>query len=635
MLEHVTVSKKPALPTILLFIAGILLQPVLIDHPWLCSAIAFGLALILARFVSRTAVANFALACGIVVAGASDASLSRFDFPSDHIGLFTSADPHLAQIEVQVDDIPRVTSDPRRKHLPPRTSFPGTVRRIQTWNGWIDACGSIQVSVSEPVPGLQSGQIVRLTGLLQHPSPAMNPGQFDWAAYYRSQRMLAQLHVGHACDVQILKSSNRASLPGLRQLVSQALQSGVPPEREVDGALLGALVLGQRGPLLQHVGDDFRHTGASHLLASSGARVAIFSGFIFLICRILLLSPRTTAVIVTVAIALLGLLMFPAPQALRPVLLGVALCIALLGRRSVDPVQLLALAALGILVVQPLDLFNAGFQLSFVIVAGMLLLTRPFLDFLRSLESPDRRATRDLVLQTTRGRICAWLVNGARNTFAAALVAWVVSLPLVAYHFEQFNLWAIPVGILLSPLVFAALVGGFAKIALTVLFPPGAGIWAFAALGPPSCLRHAVGWMARLPLADLPVSSPSLWTIFLFYGLICWPLIARSALASRIVERLAKDLPRLGGRLHFLARPANWLRRSAPLAACVLIAWSPLRNAMAGPPASGKVRVTLLSVGAGQCAVVEPPDGRTVLIDAGSSTLSDPMRHLAGAVSPP
>jgi len=108
--------------------------------------------------------------------------------------------------------------------------------------------------------------------------------------------------------------------------------------------------------------------------------------------------------------------------------------------------------------------------------------------------------------------------------------------------------------------------------------------------------------LAAVPGADLPVGSPPMWVSVLFYALLCVPLIAWGT------------------------RRARWCARCAPLgglAALILVpVWT--NHVVAGPGWSG-VRITLLSLGAGQCAVVET-SGKTVLLDAGSSTLSEPYR---------
>ena len=71
--------------------------------------------------------------------------------------------------------------------------------------------------------------------------------------------------------------------------------------------------------------------------------------------------------------------MLPVAEALRPVLPCAAVGFAAWRGRSVDGFHLLALTALLLLVFSPLDLYSAGFQLGFVIVAGMMLMLPPAL----------------------------------------------------------------------------------------------------------------------------------------------------------------------------------------------------------------------------------------------------------------
>lgn len=615
---------RPVVHAVLFLALGIALHRTVPRAPavWLLASIALaGSAGLLLKHAGGSLLA---LSLALTTVGITAAQIDWFYYPRQHVGMFAGTDPRLAQVEVEVDDAPHLTFDAHRKHIPPRMSFPATIRRIKSWDGWIDACGSIQVSVSESVNGLAAGQKLTLTGLLQRPLAAMNPGQFDWANYYRTQRVLAELRVGHGYDVRIIGQGRSWPLPGIRRSAAALLSRGIAPDREVDGALLTALVLGQRGPALRDVQENFRHTGTSHLLASSGLRVGIFAACLYVLCQILCLRPRMSLGLVTLSVIALGLLMWPTPQAIRPVLLSAALGFALLGRRGVDSLQILALAAISILIFHPLDLYGAGFQLSFITVAGMILFTPLLTKFLDSFESPHRRAARGLpqrgIWDRYRDRMSVWF----RGVLAAAVVAWAVSLPLVAWHFEQLNPWAVPIGILLSPLVMASLIGGFFKVILTASIPSGAGVWAFVALAPVDCLRHAIGWMAKLPLADVPISAPPMSVIITYYALLCWPAFLQNSAVAALISRISLKFANTPSAQQTAARVGLWSGRLAPLAGCILVFWLPFRGALSRP-GDAAVRLTLLSVGAGQCAVVEIPSGRAILLDDGSSTLSDTL----------
>jgi competence protein ComEC len=204
-------------------------------------------------------------------------------------------------------------------------------------------------------------------------------------------------------------------------------------------------------------------------------------------------------------------------------------------------------------------------------------------------------------------RAGAWAEHSMNTAFAAAVVAWLVSMPLIAFHFEQLNPWAVVAGIALAPIVMAALIGGLLKVLLSLLWPGLAGTWAAMAGVPVGWMRRVVDWLAALPAGDVPVPPPPVWLIIAFYVLLLpmlWPC-HRAGL--------------------------RWCLRSGRVAVLLLIVALPFQVGFTsrgvGP---GTTRVTLLSVGAGQCAVVEPPSGRTVLIDAGSTGMTDLVARCLG-----
>jgi competence protein ComEC len=264
----------------------------------------------------------------------------------------------------------------------------------------------------------------------------------------------------------------------------------------------------------------------------------------------------------------------------------------------VDALQLLALSVLAMLVYHPLDLYNPGFQLSFGTVLGLILFTKPMLRGMR--RDPDVLAMPVERKPGVWNFVVTCCDQAIVRAFAAGVVAWGVSFPLIAYHFEQLNPWAVIAGIVLAPIVMAALIAGLLKIMLTLLWPGMAGAWAAMAAAPVAAMRHTVDWLTALPGGDVPVPPPPVWMILLFYVLLLpalWPC-HRAGL--------------------------RWCLRGGRAVILLLMVLLPFQvgftRQVAGP---GETRVTLLSVGAGQCVVVEPPSGRTVLIDAGSTGLTD------------
>src|SRR5262249_20062069 len=145
------------------------------------------------------------------------------------------------------------------------------------------------------------------------------------------------------------------------------------------------------------------------------------------------------------------------PQGIRPVIAGLLLGCGIYLRRRVDPMHTLCFAAMLILFFRPLDVFAAGFQFSFVLVLGILVFTTPVAGALGGWADPDIEVLERFGKLTPLQSFRRGFIHRARQVIAATVVAWVVSVPLVAYHFEQFTPWAVPITLILSPLVFAAL----------------------------------------------------------------------------------------------------------------------------------------------------------------------------------
>jgi competence protein ComEC len=300
----------------------------------------------------------------------------------------------------------------------------------------VDSGGDILLQIIQPHPRLQARQRLEALGMLQRPAPAMNPGQFDWAHYYRDQRILASFQVPQSTNIHILDPGRRTPLDWLRDQARRLLAAGFPAERALDHALLRALLLGDPDPQLHDVQEKFQETGTSHHLAISGMHVAVLGGFVFLFCRLLCLSPRVTGVVVTSFVLLYGAVALPSAPVVRSVLLCAAVGLGLVSRRSLDALQLLAACVLAMLIYRPLDLYNAGFQLSFGTVLGLILFTKPVLAGMRTLrDDPDVIVARSFQTPTRWSIATGWVDGAFMQSLAAGLVAWLVSMPLIAWHF--------------------------------------------------------------------------------------------------------------------------------------------------------------------------------------------------------
>jgi competence protein ComEC len=594
----VGLTRWPAVSVAILLLIGILLHDLAPVRPFHILTASAMLAVFASSTIRWRFICAAALGVLVILLGIGIAQREHFEFSPNDVGLFATDEPHLTELEIRIVDEPQMVTGPpgSQRPLPPKQITMADVLRIKTWDGWIDATGRMPLQINQPVASLQAGQTVRVLGMLQRPRAAMNPGEFDWAAYYRQQRILATFTTTRAGDVHILKSADFNWIGWMRSKTHHLLAAGFTSAHAKDYALLDALTLGNRDPELRDIQDEFKQTGMGYQLSVSGLHIALLAGAVFWLCRCVRLRPRYTLLITTAFVLLYASVSLPSHSGTRAAILCIVIAVATLIGRSTDRLQLLALAVIAMLLWHPMDLYSAGFHLSFAVAVVFLFLLPRFKQWLKSREDADELAKPHRREPGVPHQILAWV----GRCFTYGLFAWLATLPLVAYHFGSASGWAILSGLLMFPVVVVALFAGVLKVLLTLLWPALGGAWATAAGWPVELLQWGVHQLARLPGSSIALPSPPVWLVILCYMLLFAPMLPYSRMFS--------------GR-------RRWILRLAPLAGVAAIFSVALLPIAAVP--TGELRITLLSLGAGQCAVVEPPGGQPVLIDAGSSTVAD------------
>lgn len=217
---------------------------------------------------------------------------------------------------------------------------------------------------------LREGDAVSFSALLYLPNGQVNPYGFDFRLFL--------LQKGAACGVSGFQEGQVTGHPGrgLRSVtyhVRTWLDDRVQAVFGAGSALPEALLLGIRDSLPQETVRRFSQAGVAHLLAVSGLHVALLAGALLLPLRRLLGRRASLAVTGVFLLFYCALLDFSAPVVRASLLLlfGGA---RRLFRRQPDGLTALSAAFLLILLLRPLDLFSASFQLSFGAVLGLVML---------------------------------------------------------------------------------------------------------------------------------------------------------------------------------------------------------------------------------------------------------------------
>jgi competence protein ComEC len=576
--------------------------------PWAWLAIAAVFVAIGVETRSRGWIASIALLFATAFASAAATQIAIFRYPSDHIAQYAGDDPRLCRLRLYLPNEPRLrtVSFGSRLPFPPKQTTLAEVREVMTKDGWTRASGSVLLQVSQPLAQLAAGQTIEAMALLERPGIAMNPGQFDWQRYYREQGVLVSVQIRRADNIIILDRSPAPTLTRTREEVRRLLAAGFGSERSLDHALIAALVLGDYDPELRDVKDQFRKTGTSHHLAISGMHIAVVGGLVFLLLRLIGVGPRGCWIGGLIVVGFYACVAMPSPPVLRAVILFAVAGVAFLTARFSSAIQLLALTIAVMMAIHPLDFFNAGFQLSFGTVLGLMLLSEPLA--IRFAGEPNIILPDEIERLPRGAKLIRWIDKAGVRTLATGVLAWLVSMPLVAAHFTQLNLYQVPASIILAPIVTLSLLLGVLKIVGTALFPSAAPMLATMAAGSSGSMRWIVDKLSGWPYGDVPLSAPPGWLIA-----ACWIALALAIVKWRLASVRIASLTLVAVAFAYMLIGPFWFGSSRTLR-------------------TGSMRVTLMSVGAGQCCLVETAGGRTVMIDCGSDSLTDLTSNVVAPV---
>jgi competence protein ComEC len=298
--------------------------------------------------------------------------------------------------------------------------------------------------------------------------------------------------------------------------------------------MIEALLLGEQHNIDRETNEAFRRTGLLHLISLSGMHMSILIGLVWWCCKPIGLSKRTRAVVCMVATAVFLVIVPPQGPILRAGVIVWAYCASILLRRRSNGINSLSLAVIVLLLFQPTQLFDAGWQLSFASVAGILAFTRRIEDFAHE-RTRDwfHRASRDMkpTLRLLKKAGCVVI-----TVLAVGTAAWLASSGILLYHFYNITPLATVWTALASPVVTAITSLGFVKIVLSFFLPTVSLLLGHVLSLLASLLIWMVKVMAWIDPSYIQIGYAPLVLIALYYVLILFaafvpfrrPLLKRS-----------------------------------------------------------------------------------------------------------
>jgi ComEC/Rec2-related protein len=457
------------------------------------------------------------------------------------------------------------------------------------------------------------GRQVELEGVLRVPREPIAAGIFDYRTFLNRQGIYFQLEVASAKDWRLAPDADpnatRPVADRFADWAKAALAEGLPVEDE-PLRLLWAMTLGWKTALTGEVSEPFMRSGTMHVFAISGLHVALIAGLLILLLQVVRV-PRSWCgwVVIPLIWFYAGVTGWQA-SAIRSTIMMSVIIAGWALRRPADLINSLAAAAFIILLWDPQQLFQAGFQLSFLVVLSLALFVAILESLYAPLLKPDPHALEPALHRILRGlpllplifpdpllpaalrtRWQRWLGVPLRWLFNAAttsLAAWLGSIPLIAYYFHLLTPIGLLANLVIVPLSSVALACNLASLAIRALVPAAAELFNHAAWFFMWLMVRFSDWAAQAPGGCFHVAAPSPAVFALYYALLV------SALAGWL----------------FRPKLRRWVAAVLGLLAMVcLIEWQVKR---------ASARLTVVPLNGGESVYFQPAHSlETLLIDCG------------------
>lgn len=453
---------------------------------------------------------------------------------------------------------------------------------------------------------IKIGNQVSVRGTCRLFDEASNDGQFDGRMYYRIQEISCFMT---GCQVFLEDDAFKPYEQGLfviRCYLSRILERSLP---ERYAGIMQAMFLGEKDRLDGEIKELFQRNGISHILAISGLHISFLGMGLFRLLKKIRIPPLAGAVFSTGFIVSFGIMTGNSASTIRSIVMFLLFILAGLCGRTYDMLTAAALSAAILLLKQPLYIYHSGFLLSFGAVTGIALLMPSVENLL-----PEKAPSESMILNRgKKEKAVRFLKQKVKSSITASFSISLATLPIQLYFFYTFPLYSVFLNLFIIPLTGILMVSGAAGLFLSCLAPFLETVFMMPCKWILLIFEGLCRLFDSLPGGNPVLGKPKLWQILLYYGLLLWMVFMRESSGKESSGKEFFEKEFFGKRP---LRKNNFSRKQRIfiiLAGVFLLCIRP----------RGATVLTMLDIGQGDCLVIEEKSGYNILVDGGSSDVSE------------
>lgn len=460
---------------------------------------------------------------------------------------------------------------------------------IITYNGGIPVTGNIMVSVfknkySETfLHKLNYGDYVQIEGELEPLPHKRNPGEFDYGEYLKLHGVEAAFISFGYDKISFLHSTNpnifkKEVIYPIKKYTLGAIDNYIGGD---EGEFMKGLVLGERSNISKEIKENFVNDGISHIIAVSGLNVAYVIIIITLFLQLFPLKNTSKIVLIILALLFYMNLTGNVPSIVRATIMSCVFLVSLVFERKIISLNVVALSSLIILLVDPRQIFDAGFLLSYWAILSLVFIFPKLQNIVKSIKFLNFSGS-DSFLRKTAYALLIFLMGTA--------AAQIGTLPITAFMFKKISLVSLVTNMVAIPVSNLAMALGFLLVIISLV-----SSWAASAIGITSgfilkMLLVFIDYFAHFNFSFIETYSADYFFLFCFYAMVYILLFYPDC---KLLIRFAISLIILADYFTFkTVIETNY-----------------------------KLNATYLDVGNSSSCFIDLPDRKSLLINSGGSTI--------------
>lgn len=460
----------------------------------------------------------------------------------------------------------------------------------------------------ENYPDIKIGNLVEISGKIKHFERARNKGNFDARQYYMSLGIFTRI-IAADCkikDVQYdglwdrLFQLREKIVENFTKICNERGENIVSGLYQDKAGVFAAITVGDKSELNKEIKELYSVSGIAHILAISGLHISVIGMFVYGMLR-RRFSFGLAAFFSIGFVTIFGIVSGMGIATLRAFMMFALRLIGDVFGRKYDYLTAISLTGLILMLQNPFIIVNSGFQMSFAAtIALTIVLPQIF------------------VIMNLKSKV-------VKNVMFSVGIGLVIN-PLIAYYYFQLPLYSFLLNIVVVPLmsivVISAILGSMA-----VFISVSAGQ---ILILPACCIIEIYNTLCniitKIPFSNIIVGKPSILSVVLYYVILsvfiyCFVILRqrvdkRNDVKEHTIEENGRVL--VSRRVHLKQERKTDIKfRSSFGAFCLVISFLVYIHFQNG------INIKFIDVGQGDCIFIRTDNGVTLMIDGGSTTVSN------------